>query len=346
MRFKAAILVELGKPLVVDELEVPKLGVGQVLVRVMASGICGAQLGEISGAKGDDPWLPHLLGHEGGGIVLETGPGVKTVKPDDHVVMHWRKGSGIESESPKYKWTGARNTFYGGFAGGGWVTTFNEVAVISENRLTKIDPLVAHEIAALFGCAVTTALGLINNEAKLKIGESIAIAGVGGVGLNVVQGADLVGAHPIIAIDKQPVKLDMANDYGVTHTILTLDGDYQIANGVDVFVDCTGDPMVIAKGYDLIKPNGGRLILVGQPHCGCDLILPGFRNQYCGKVVMDSQGGLTSPDVDIPRYVELYLAGKLCLDDLITHRFPLEKVNDAIEVVESGEAGRCVLMMD
>ena len=209
---KAAILEKLNYPLVIDKLELPELDYGQVLVEVKRSGICGAQIGEMTGVKGEDKYLPHLMGHEGGGIVVEIGPGVTHVKKNDHVVMHWRKGAGIECRPPRY----GRN---GGFVGGGWVTTFNDYSVVSENRLTVIPDDIPFEIAALMGCAVTTALGLINNEANIKIGQSVAVAGCGGVGLNIIQGAALVSAYPIIAIDLYDHKLELAKKMGATHTI-------------------------------------------------------------------------------------------------------------------------------
>ena len=340
MRFKAAILTELNKPLVVDGLEVPTLDVGQVLVKVHSSGICGAQIGEISGAKGPDKWLPHLLGHEGGAEVLEVGPGVTQVKPGDHVVMHWRKGHGIEARPPRYQWP----KYIDGHlltVGGGWVTTFNEMAVVSENRLTVIDKDIPFDVAALMGCAVTTALGLVNNEAKVKIGESVAVAGCGGVGLNIIQGAALVGANPIIAIDICNFKAEPSVNAGATRFTNEIDE----VGPVDVFVDCTGDCRVISKAYDLVK-SGGRLVLVGQPRHGHALNLPYFRSQYCGKTVMDSQGGLTNPNVDIPRYLALFKAGKLPLGQFITHKFPLGQVNEALDMVRSGNAGRVILEME
>lgn len=334
MKFKAAILIKQNAPLIVGALEAPPFDIGQVLVKVHASGICGAQLGEISGAKGPDPWLPHLLGHEGGGVVVEVGSGVSIVKPGDHVVMHWRKGLGINSKLPVYK-LGDVNV------GGGWITTFNEYAIVSENRLTRIDKNIPFEIAALMGCAVTTALGLINNEAKLKIGESIIVAGCGGVGLNVIQGAAIVGAQPIIAFDRNPNKIPMAMKAGASNGVNSLYG----LPLTDVFVDCTGSVDVIAAGYELIKPAGGRLILVGQPTHREALILPSMRQHYCGKTVMDSQGGLTDPGIDIPRYLGLYQAGKLPLEQFITHRFPLDQVNEALDTVRGGNAGRVILDM-
>ncbi|MHC4123657.1 MAG: zinc-binding dehydrogenase [Planctomycetota bacterium] len=340
MKFQAAILEQLNAPLVVDELKLPnKLECGQVLVKVRASGICGAQIGQISGAKGEDKYLPHLLGHEGGGIVMDIGPGVTQVKKGDHIVMHWRKGVGIDAQPPKYKW-GDKTV------GGGWVTTFNEYAVVSENRLTPIDKDIPFEIAALMGCAVTTGLGLVNNEAQLKIGQSIAVIGCGGVGLNIIQGAAMVSAGYIGAIDIKKNKLQMALDFGATEAIDVSRWDIQnnILPGIDVVVDCTGIPKTIEKGYSLVAP-GGKMILVGQPRYDQKLTISAMRRHYCGQVLMDSQGGLTNPTIDIPRYLNLYRQGKLELDSLITHRYPLEQVNEVLDIVRSGQAGRVILEM-
>lgn len=343
---KAAVLNKLNEYLSVEELYLPdRLDYGQVLVRVFVSGICGAQIREICGAKGSDPYLPHLLGHEGSGMVVDVGPGVKTVKVGDHVVMHWRKGVGIDASFPRYN----RSNVTIGTVGGGAITTFNEMAVVSENRLTAINKAVPFDVAALMGCAVTTALGLINNEAQLKIGQSIAVAGCGGVGLNIIQGATMVSAHPIIAIDLIEAKLVMASSFGATATINTgemnlTEGVAEVVGkrGVDVFVDCTGDVGTINKGFSVTAP-GGRMILVGQPDCHQDLVISAVHKHYCGKVMMDSQGGMTDPTLDIPRYIDLYLKGKLKFDGLITGRFALDDVNEAIEYARSGLAGRVVL---
>ena len=343
---KAAILEKLKSPLLVEEVELPdKLECGQVLVRVECSTICGAQIGEIDGVKGGDKYLPHLLGHEGCGYVEETGRGVTTVKVGSKVVMHWRKGIGIEAPFPKYY----RNRD-GKIIGGGNITTFNEYAVVSENRLTSIDEDVPSDIASLMGCAVTTALGLINNEAKLKIGQSIAILGCGGVGLNIIQGAAMVSANPIIAIDKSVDKLGLAKLLGATHVINTNKEElryriFEIIGKVDVFVDCTGNTSLIDEAFQSVA-SGGRMILVGQPKYSLSLILTGMGQNYCGKVLMDSQGGLTNPSVDIPRYLKLYEEGKLVLDKIITDLFRLDDINRAIELVKSGAVlGRALIRM-
>src|SRR5262249_41006492 len=192
---RAAILARSREPLVVDEIALPEaLDAGQVLVKVLYTTICGAQINEIDAVKGPDKFLPHLLGHEASARVIEIGPGVTNVRPGDIVVLHWRPSQGIQSRTPAYTWAGRK-------LNAGWVTTFNEHAVVSENRMTVIPADFDRKLAPLFGCAVTTAAGVVNNDAKLKVGESVAIFGVGGVGLNAVEFAALAGGNPIVAID-------------------------------------------------------------------------------------------------------------------------------------------------
>ena len=166
---KAAVLTQFNTPLHIQELDVPNPDYGQVLVKIHSSGICGAQLGQIGGTKMREEFLPCLMGHEGGGEVLKVGYGVTSVKKGDRVVLHWRQGSGIESQFPVY------HTTDGTRVGSGLITTFNEVSLVSENRVTKIDDDVPYDIAALMGCSVTTGLGIINNEAQLKIGQSVGV---------------------------------------------------------------------------------------------------------------------------------------------------------------------------
>jgi len=250
--------------------------------------------------------------------------------------MHWRKGAGIESNCPMYRWRD-------GEVGAGPVATFGEYAIVSENRLTRIDAYIPFEIAALMGCCITTGLGIINNDAKLKIGQSIAVIGCGGVGLSVIQGAAMVSANPIFAFDVHEEKLEMARFFGATNTV-NLKNDSIVYWKADVVVECTGIPEVIEQAYKLTAP-GGRLILAGQPRHDQEVVIRGMRQHYQGKVVLDSQGGLTNPAVDILRYLELYLAGKLKLNERITHRFPLTEINKAIEMVKSRKVGKVILEM-
>jgi S-(hydroxymethyl)glutathione dehydrogenase/alcohol dehydrogenase len=300
-------------------------------------------LGEISGAKGEDRFLPHLLGHEGGGVVAEVGPGVTNVAKGDHVVMHWRKGAGIHARPATYRW-GSRTV------NSGWVTTFNEYAVVSENRVTRIPKDVSFDIATLLGCAVTTALGLINNLAAVKIGQSVAVLGCGGVGLNVVQGAAMVSADPIIAIDIYDHKLALAREFGATHVINSAKSDLREevrrivgAAGVDVFVENTGQVRLIEQAYELTA-KVGKTILVGVPRHDQDITIHSLPLHF-GKVLTGCEGGDADPAVDIPRYIRLYQNGKLDLDRIITHRIPFDDINAALDKVRNGEVGRCVLVM-
>jgi S-(hydroxymethyl)glutathione dehydrogenase/alcohol dehydrogenase len=337
---KAAILTESHKPLIVDEIKFPEiLDVGQVLVRVLYTSICGAQINEIEAVKGPDRFLPHLLGHEASAKVIETGPGVMTVTPGDTVVLHWRPSRGIQSVTPSYRWRGSK-------LNAGWVTTFNEYAVVSENRMTAIPADYDVKIAPLLGCAVTTAAGVINNDAKVKIGESVLVFGVGGVGLNVVQFAVLAGAYPVIAVDLIEHKLEMARTRGATHSVNARSEDVAAAvkkivgdKGPDKVIETTGVKSVIELAYDLTHPDG-TCVLVGVPSEKVTIYtLPIHFN----KVLTGSHGGDSAPHVDIPRLIRLSEAGRLSLDGIITYEFPLGEINSALDVVRSGSAGRVVL---
>ena len=343
---RAAVLVGLKQPLEIAEIEMPAaLDVGQVLVKVHYSGICGSQLGEIDGAKGEDKFLPHLLGHEASGTVIDVGPGVRHVQPDDVVVLHWRKSLGIEGKPPVYQWRGKQ-------VNAGWITTFNEYAVVAENRCTPIPADSDLEVAALFGCAVTTGFGVVVNNAKLTIGESVVVFGAGGVGLNIVQAAAMVSAWPVIAVDLYDNRLALAREMGATHTInaRTSDAKAEIeklvgAGKLDVFIDNTGQPAIIQQGYGMVKPQG-RVVLVGVPRKGNDVTLYSLPLHF-GKSLSGSHGGEAVPQEDIPRYQHLYNAGRVKLKQLITDRYALDEINTAIVNMKDGKlAGRCLVAMD
>ena len=343
---KAAVLTELNKPLVIADLELPKeLAFGQVLVKLLYSGICGAQFNEIEGAKGPDKFLPHLLGHEGSGIVLDAGAGVKSVKKGDHVVLHWRPSAGLQAETPTYLWNGRK-------VNAGWVTTFNNYAIVSENRVTPIPSDFDMKLAPLFGCSVTTAMGVVNNDAHLKIGQSVVIFGVGGVGLNLVQAASMVSANPIIAIDLYDSKLQTAKKFGATHCFnsKTLESwKEEISKivgekGADVVIETTGNSRVIETAYEMTHPDG-KTILVGVPRKGNNISIYSLPLHF-KKVLKGSHGGSAEPHLDIPRYLRLYNLGKLKLEGLITHEFKLDEINEALDTIRKGEAGRVIISMD
>lgn len=338
---KAAILVESRKPLIVDEITLPdSLDYGQVLVQVKTSSICGAQINEIDAVKGVDKFLPHLLGHEALALIIETGPGVTACKTDDAAIMHWRPGHGVQSNTPAYTWRGRR-------LNAGWVTTFNEYAVVSENRLTPVPASIDSRSAPLLGCAVTTALGVVNNDARIGIGESVVVFGVGGVGLNIVQFAALVGANPLIAVDRLENKLSMAQRFGATHVISsvgTRDVEGQIRGllgpeGADKVIETTGVKGLIELAYQ-VTARSGRCILVGVPHEKVEIYtLP----LHFDKVLKGSEGGQCQPSRDIPRLVRLAAAGRIGYEGLVTDEFSLDRINDALDLMRSGKSGRILL---
>lgn len=339
---KAAILVENKKPLEIAEIDLPKgLEFGQVLVKVLYSGICGAQINEIDAVKGKDKFLPHLLGHEGSGIVEKIGRGVKSVQVGDHVVMHWRPSSGIQSCTAEYLWNGKK-------VNAGWVTTFNEKAIISENRLTVIPKDFDMKIAALFGCAITSGFGAVNNDAKLQIGQSALIFGLGGMGLSISYAASLVSAFPVVGVDIHNEKLDLAKKFGVSHTLLSNSKNFEKdlkdifdEKGPDVIFETTGSSKIMEKAYEL-TPSNGKTVFVGVPNDKISIYtLPLAFN----KSLLVSQGGQSIPDVDIPRYIRLVKNNKINFSNLITNEFKLRDINKAIDLFRTGKAGRIVIKM-
>lgn len=343
MKTLAAILVQQRQPLVVDEVEVPALVYGQVLVELSVSRICGSQIGEIDGVKGPDKWLPHLLGHEGGGTVMEVGPEVRLVKPGDRVVLHWRPGRGIESRAPTYGWRGGK-------ANAGFLTTFNRQAVVAENRLTVVPPGTDYETCALLADTLTTGFGVINNDAQVRLGEAVVIIGCGGIGLGTVLGAKLAGACPVIAVDLQDHKLAKAREFGATHTINSTQHDFveaaeEILRGkADVVVDGTGNPAVLEKALQLLGPKG-RCIGVGVMAHDRKLSLNTLPLHF-GRVLAGTEGGQSQPAEDIPRYLRMMQAG--CFDPkaMVSHRIRLEDVNDGIARMRSGEVIHCMIHFD
>jgi S-(hydroxymethyl)glutathione dehydrogenase/alcohol dehydrogenase len=332
---KAVILKELNSDLAIDNVELTPLQYGQVLVKNIVSGLCGAQLQEIAGLKGNANFLPHLMGHEGCGIVQEVGAGVATVKVGDKVVMHWRKGDGIEAPFPKYIYEGKEMS-------SGKVTTLSEYSIVSENRLTSVPQDTPEELCALLGCGLTTALGVITNEASVKVGESVLIIGAGGVGLNLIQGAKLVSAYPIAAMDIVEEKRDLCLSVGATHFINS--ATETVDRKFDVIIDTTGNPTAINNAIPLLSGKG-KLIMVGQPKPGQDVTIPNANKLFdgIGQTIKATQGGMTSPVDDIPRYLNLYNAGLLDISKIITHRFDISKINEAFALLKSGKAGRIII---
>ncbi|MEQ9518386.1 MAG: alcohol dehydrogenase catalytic domain-containing protein, partial [Parvibaculum sp.] len=212
MKTEAAILIDTSKPLELVELELPAIKPGQILVEVTYSGACHTQILEARGHRGEDKWLPHCLGHEGTGRVLECGPGVTKVKAGNKVVLSWIKGNGIEAGGVVYTWDG-KNVNAGG------VTTFQRHAVVSENRLTALPEQLPENLSILLGCAAPTGMGAILNVAKVTPGDAVAIFGTGGVGLNACMAAAFSGGLPVIGVDPVASRRELALAFGATHVI-------------------------------------------------------------------------------------------------------------------------------
>jgi S-(hydroxymethyl)glutathione dehydrogenase / alcohol dehydrogenase len=335
MKTAAAILIEQRKPLLVDEVELPELGYGQVLVQVKASRICGSQIGEIDGVKGPDKYLPHLLGHEGGGIVIEVGPEVTHVKPGDHVVLHWRPGAGIQARPAQYR-LGSRTVNAGN------ITTFQGLTIVSENRVTRIPADVDFEVAALLADTLTTGFGSVTRNAQVHIGESVVVIGVGGIGLGVVLGAHLAGAHPVIAVDINAAKLAKAREFGATHTINSREENLAdavqriLGSPADVTFDVTGQPPVIEQAWRITGPKG-RVVLVGVMAHDRQLSLNTLPLHY-GKTLTGSEGGSSRPHEDIPRLLRMIRDGRFDPRSMVSHRCTLANINEAIATMRAGES--------
>ncbi|MDO8624249.1 MAG: zinc-binding dehydrogenase [bacterium] len=340
---KAAVLETINDPLAVGDVGLGALSSGHVLVKILVSGICGAQLQEIAGNKGNAKFVPHLLGHEGCGIVEDVGPDITKVKKGDKVILHWRKGDGIESGFPIY-------TYKGKSMPSGKVTTFSEYSIVSENRMTPVPADTPHDLCALLGCGLSTALGTIENEAKVKPGESVMVVGQGGLGACLIKAARIAGANPIIAIDIHDKK-DIAASLGAQLFIngATQDIGETLKNAlgikeVNVVVETSGNADSIRNTLPLLS-GGGRYILVGQLPQGASIEVTNANHLFGGegKMIKATQGGAFSPTADIPRYVKMYRDGTLNTDNLITHRTSLDKINDAITLMRDGRASRIMI---
>jgi S-(hydroxymethyl)glutathione dehydrogenase/alcohol dehydrogenase len=345
METVAAVLKEIGRPLSIETVSVPKLKDGQVLVDVAYSGVCRSQLNEIRGLKGEDKYLPHTLGHEGSGIVRAVGHGITKVKSGDHVVLTWIKGIGADVPSTQYTGCDGKNI------NSGAVSTLMTSTVASENRIVKIPDKMPLREAALLGCAIPTGAGVVLNTAKVSPGSSVAIFGVGGIGLSALLAAELAGAATIIAIDIHERKLRQAVTLGATHTInarteevLSAIGSITNGKGIDYAIESAGTAQSMENAFRAVRDNGGLCVLCGNLAAGERISIDPF-DLIKGKKIVGTWGGETQPELDIPRYAELYLSGKFNMHKLITHEYSLQNVNEAFDVLDNGGGGRILVSM-
>ncbi|HEX8032683.1 MAG TPA: Zn-dependent alcohol dehydrogenase [Ktedonobacterales bacterium] len=361
---RAAVLHAYDQPLTIEEIALDDPGTGEVIVRLAACGVCHSDLHMI-GATFKTP-LPVVLGHEGAGVVEAIGPGVRDVQPGDHVVLAWipscgrcrycasgrpalcsdRQGVERHGSPPRLHTSDGEDIHQ--FLD---VSGFAERVLVREEGVIPIPQDVPLEIAALVGCAVLTGIGAATRTARVEPGSTVAVFGAGGVGLNVIQGAALAGAARIIAIDRRPAALELARSFGATETLDaseagTSGGTAKMlrkltGGGVDYAFEVVGLPETIAQAWESLAP-GGRAVVVGLTPQNAQVTL---RADFLSeKALLGCIFGSAVPRVDVPRVLDLYARGKLKLDELATRRYPLERVNEALDDLRSGgAAGRGIL---
>lgn len=346
---KAAVLLKNKNTLsILDDLQIPRLKKGQVLVKLSYSGVCHSQLMEVRGLRGIDKFLPHLLGHEGSGVVIKTGPQVKKVKKGDFVILGWIKGNGYDAGGCVFSSKKLNCNI-----NAGPVTTFSEFSVVSENRVTIKPDKLPLDISVLFGCALLTGSGMIINDIKPAKGSNIAIFGLGGIGMSALIALNLFNCKKIIAIDVSEAKLKLAKSLGATHTINSniQDPVDLIKNkickkeGLKYSVEASGKVNVIEQAFEAIMSNGGECYFASHPEYGKKISLDPHQ-LISGKKIFGSWGGGSFPDKDIPVLAKLYLNGKLPLEKLLGKKYTLEMINEALNDLEKKEIGRPLIVLD
>jgi len=341
----------------VEGLEVRSPGPDEVVVRIVNSGVCQS---DVSVIEGTIPFpTPVVLGHEGAGVVEEVGLAVVNVKPGDHVVLSTLGQCGMCPACDAGRPTMCRSTFGGGdtpftlegepyynFAN---ISSFSERIVVKANQAIAIPKEIPMPAAALIGCAVLTGSGAVFNRAKVKPGESVAVVGVGGIGLNVIQAAAIAGANPVIAIDTNPSKEDLSRAFGATHFINSAESDINTSIrdirgfGVDYVFECVGAKALIeaALGY---LDWGGTLVVLGVPPIGSTIEFMTVAT-YLDVSVMGCRYGSSRPHTDVARICDLYLAQRFKLDELVSKVYPLDAIQVALEDMRCGRLARGVLQV-
>jgi S-(hydroxymethyl)glutathione dehydrogenase/alcohol dehydrogenase len=359
---KAAVMRAWKAPLTIEDVDVDEPGPREVLVRTVATGVCHSDLHVMEGSLPMPP--PCILGHEPAGIVEAVGAGVTHVVPGDPVIGCLSAFCGncgyCLSGRPNLCGGEATARPLGGkprLSKGGQpilqfahLSAFAEYMLVSENAIVKIRPDMPLDRAALIGCGVTTGLGAALRTAAIRPGETAAVIGCGGVGLAAIQGCRIAGASRIVAIDNVPWKLDLAKQLGATDTFDAGQGDPAmgvlglLGGGVDYAFECIGTKATSAQSLAMVK-KGGAAVLVGVMPFGAMLELPGLDIVLQGKRVLGSMMGENRFRIDMPRYVDFYLDGRLKLDEMISARLPLDKIHVAFDKMKSGEVARSVIVM-
>ena len=368
MKTRAAVAFEAGKPLQIEMVDLDGPKAGEVLVEIKATGICHTDEFTLSG--GDPEGLfPSILGHEGAGVVLEVGPGVKSVKPGDHVIplytpecrecksctshktnlctsIRATQGKGVMPDgTSRFSLKGKPVFHYMG------CSTFSNHTVMPEIALAKIRPDAPFDKVCYIGCGVTTGIGAVIFTAKVEAGANVVVFGLGGIGLNVIQGAKMVGANKIIGVDLNPKREAMARKFGMTHFVnpKEVKGDL-VAHlveltdgGADYSFECIGNVNVMRQALECCHRGWGQSIIIGVAGAGQEISTRPFQ-LVTGRVWKGTAFGGARGRTDVPRIVDWYMDKKINIDDLITHTMPLDDINKAFDLMHAGESIRSVVI--
>jgi S-(hydroxymethyl)glutathione dehydrogenase / alcohol dehydrogenase len=360
---RGAVLYNFGEALKIESLELNAPRDNEVVVKMAASGVCHSDLSVVQAKLPFPP--PVVLGHEGAGIVEEVGKDVTHLKPGDHVVLSWVEGCGrchycvndtthLCESGMQSAMMGGENVFRKGdvqIARMAGVASFAERTVVRATAAIKIPEDVPLDRACLVGCGVMTGVGAVVNTAKVRPGQTVAVFGCGGVGLNVIQGAQLSGASRIIAVDLSPKKLELAKVFGASD-VVNASGDADVPGmikeltggiGVDYAFEVIGASAVILQAFLSVK-RGGKAVVVGVPGMGTEISVPGMMVPLEEKSVIGSLYGSANMRRDMPKLIELYMQKKLKIDELVSARIKLDAVNDAFTAMEKGEVARSVIV--
>ena len=367
MKTRAAVAWEAGKPLSIEEVDVAGPKAGEVLVRVVATGVCHTDAYTLSGAD-PEGLFPAILGHEGGGIVEEVGAGVASVKPGDHVIplytpecgkckfctsgktnlcqaIRATQGKGLMPDgTSRFSLNGKPILHYMG------TSTFSEFTVLPEIAVAKINPQAPLDKVCLLGCGITTGIGAVLNTAKVQPGSTVAVFGLGGIGLSVVQGAVMAKAARILAIDTNPAKFEMARALGATDCINPQDYDRPIQQvvvdltdgGVDYSFECIGNVNVMRSALECCHKGWGESIIIGVAGAGQEIATRPFQ-LVTGRVWRGTAFGGVKGRSQLPGYVERYLSGEIKVDEMVSAVLPLERINDAFALMHEGKVIRSVI---
>jgi S-(hydroxymethyl)glutathione dehydrogenase/alcohol dehydrogenase len=368
MKSRAAVALQVGQPLEILEIDVQGPKEGEVMVQMVATGVCHTDAFTLSG---EDPEgiFPAVLGHEGGGIVVETGTGVTSVKPGDHVIplytpecgtcsfctsgktnlcqaIRSTQGQGLMPDgSSRFSLNGKTLYHYMG------TSTFSEYSVMPEISVAKINPQAPLDKVCLLGCGITTGIGAVLNTAKVEAGASVAVFGLGGIGLSVVQGAVMAGASRIVVVDLNEDKFEMARMLGATDFVNPAKFDLPIQDviveltggGVDYSFECIGNTNVMRAALECCHKGWGESVIIGVAGAGQEISTRPFQ-LVTGRVWRGTAFGGVRGRSELPGYVDNYMAGKINIDDMVTHTMGLEDINKAFDLMHDGESIRSVVI--